>query len=196
VRGAAAALARGAILAHPTATVYGLGGLDPELDRAIARLKGRPPGKPLLRIAATPEALRAAHPELTWDERATRLAEAFWPGPLTLVLPGGGPDGLAVRVEAHPVTRAVLRSLGPVTMSSTSLNRSGSAPARTPAQVRRFLALVETAAPEVWFLDAGPLPPSPPSTVLSLVEEPARLLREGAVSFEEVERVLGEGVAG
>lgn len=190
VRRAAEALARGAILAHPTSTVYGLGALDPSLDGVIAALKGREAGKPLLRIAASPEALRAAHPELVWDGRAARLAESFWPGPLTLVLPDGSPSGLAVRVEAHPATRAVLRELGDVTMSSTSLNPSGSPAARTPADVRRFLSALEPSGPEVWFLDAGPLSPSAPSTILSLLEEVPRLLREGAVGVAELTHVL------
>ncbi len=190
VRRAADALARGAVLAHPTSTVYGLGALDPALDGAIACLKGRAPGKPLLRIAADPGALQTAHPELVWDERAARLADAFWPGPLTLVLPDGSASGLAVRVESHPATRAVLEELGAVTMSSTSLNRAGSPPARTPGEVRSFLETLHGSCPEVWFLDAGPLPPSPPSSILSLLERPPRLLREGAVSFAELARVL------
>jgi len=125
-----------------------------------------------------------------WDERAARLADAFWPGPLTLVLPDGSASGLAVRIEAHPAIRAVLGELGAVTMSSTSLNRAGSPPARTPDEVRSFLESLHGSGPEVWFLDAGPLPPSAPSSVLSLLEQPPRLLREGAVSVGELARVL------
>lgn len=195
VRRAAEALRRGAILAHPTSTVYGLGALDPALDAIIAGLKGRPPGRPLLRIAASLEALEAAHPRLFWDARARRLAEATWPGPLTLILADGTPSGLAVRVDAHPAIRAVLEHLGSVTMSSTSLNPSGSPPARTPDDVRDFLERLESTAHEVAFLNAGPLPPSPPSTIVSLVETQARLVREGAVDVGTIERLLGGEVA-
>jgi len=183
---AAAALRDGAILAHPTSTVYGLGALGPGGDRAIARLKDRDPERPFLRLAASVEALRAARPELDWDERAERLARRFWPGGLTLVLPDGSGAGLGVRVEAHPVTRALLERLGAATLSSTSLNRTGAEPARTSGEVEAFLAAAPDPGPPVLFLDAGDLPASRPSTVVSLVERPARLLRAGAVPPEEV----------
>ena len=188
---AAAALRDGAVLAHPTSTVYGLGALGPDGDRAIARLKGRDPERPLLRLAASVEALRAARPELEWDERAAGLARRFWPGGLTLVLPDGSGTGLGVRVEAHPVTRALLGRLGTATLSSTSLNRTGTEPARTSREVEAFLASAPDAGRPVVFLDAGDLPASRPSTVVSLVERPARLLRAGAVPPEAVAEVLG-----
>jgi L-threonylcarbamoyladenylate synthase len=191
VRRAAEALRSGALLVHPTSTVYGLGALDPELDPVIAALKGRGPGQPLLRIAASVAALREAHPSLVWDERAERLAHALWPGPLTLVLADGTEKGLAVRVEAHPATRAVLERLGPVTMSSTSLNRTGSPAARTPAEVAEFLAGAGEGAPEIAFLDAGPLPASRPSTILSLLGARPRILREGAVPASVLAGILG-----
>lgn len=186
----AAALRQGAVLAHPTSTVYGLGALGPGGDRAIARLKERDPERPLLRLAASVEALRTARPELAWDERAERLARRFWPGGLTLVLEDGSGMGLGVRVEAHPVTRALLERLGAATLSSTSLNRTGTEPARTSAEVEAFLGSAPDAGRPVLFLDAGDLPASSPSTVVSLVERPARLLRAGAVPPEEVARVL------
>lgn len=185
----AEAVASGELLAHPTATTYGIGAGPRELDDEIARLKGRPPGRPLLRIAGCREDIEAAHPELRWSGRAERLAGAFWPGPLTLVLDDGSPEGLAVRVESHPVTRAVLLAAG-TTMSSTSLNRSGEPPALTPERVEATLdAFPESDVGLVW-LDAGALPESPASTLVSLRRGAPRLLREGAVSVAEVEARL------
>lgn len=187
----ARALADGAVLAHPTATVYGLGGAPRALDPTIARLKGRDPDRPLLRIGPDEATVRRRHPELRWGPRARRLAGAFWPGPLTLVLPDGSGTGLGVRVEEHGLTRAVLEQ-AEATMSSTSLNRSGRPPARTPDEVARALDAMPEVAPEIVWLDAGALPASPPSTLVSLLEDPPRLLREGAVPADEVEARLGE----
>lgn len=188
------ALEAGAVLAHPTATVYGLGGAREVLDPTLARLKGRDPGRPLLRIGPDEETLRGRNPELRWGRPARRLAAAFWPGPLTLVLPDGSGTGLGVRVEAQALTRAVLRR-AEATMSSTSLNRSGRPPARTPDDVTRELEAMPQVEAEVVWLDAGDLPGSPPSTLVSLLEEPPRLLREGAVAADAVEACLGEEVA-
>lgn len=183
------ALEAGAVLAHPTATVYGIGGASRALDPTLARLKGRDPGRPLLRIGPDEATLRRRHPELRWDGRARRLARTFWPGALTLVLPDGSEDGLGVRVEEHALTRAVLER-AESTMSSTSLNRSGRPPARTPDEVAAALdAMPDVEAGVVW-LDAGPLPPSSPSTLVSLLGERARVLREGAVPSDEVEACL------
>lgn len=189
----AEALEAGELLAHPTGTTYGIGASPPELDDEIARLKGRSPGRPLLRIAGSREDLHRAHPELRWDERAERLAEAFWPGPLTLVLDDGSPEGLAVRVESHPVTRAVLLA-GGGTMSSTSLNRSGEPPAVTPDRVEATLDAFPDSDVGLLWLDAGALPDSPASTLVSLRAGRPRLLRAGAVDVSEVEKQLGADV--
>lgn len=194
VRAAAEAIAEGAILAHPTETVYGLGALSPELDEAIARLKGRTADRPLIRIGPDAATLRADHPDLRWDEAAERLARAFWPGPLTLVLGAGEPEGLGIRVEGHPLTRRVLETVE-ATMSSTSLNRAGEAPAADPDGVRTALeAMPGTEIPVAW-LDAGELSGGPPSTVVSLLGERPRLLREGAVAAHRLEEVLDREVA-
>lgn len=194
VRAAAEALSGGAILAHPTETVYGLGALSPELDAEIARVKGRPDDRPLLRIGPDAETVRRRHPGLSWGEAAERLASAFWPGPLTLVLDDGSPHGQGVRVEGHPLTRRVLEILEE-TMSSTSLNPSGERPAATPGEVREDLRnLPEPRAPVAW-LDAGSLAGGPPSTLVSLRGEPPRLLREGAIGRDRVERALGREMA-
>jgi len=187
-------LESGGLLVHPTQTVYGIGAGPRELDGEIARLKGRSAERPLLRIAADVEALRRAHRGLQWDDRARRLAGEFWPGPLTVVLPDGTPDGLGVRVEGHPVTRRILSQWGG-TMSSTSLNVSGEAPARTADEAATVVDAMPSPRVEAAWVDVGDLPPSEPSTLVSLLEARPRLLREGAVPWGRVAAVLGEEVA-
>lgn len=191
VREAVAMLRSGGLLAHPTATVYGIGGPPrEEVDALIARLKGRrAAGKPLIRLAADVETARAAHPKARWDETAERLAAAFWPGPLTLVLDDGTPAGFAVRVEPHPVVRAVLAAWGGL-MSSTSLNRSGEPAATTTTAARRVLEAFGESPRPVLLLAAGRLRGSSPSTLLSLREGEPRLLREGAVPRARLRTVL------
>ena len=184
-------LAEGEILAHPTGTVYGLGAGPARLDEEIRRLKGRGGETPLLRLGPDVETVLRSHPRLEWGERAGRLAEAFWPGPLTLVLPDGTPSGLGVRVEGHPLTRRVLDAHGR-TMSSTSLNRTGRPPARTPGEVEKALSEMPAAGVAVTWLHAGELPGGPPSTVISLRDAGPRLLRAGAVDPDAIERCLGE----
>lgn len=196
VRAAAGALSRGGLLAHPTETVYGLGALSPEMDREIARLKGRSAEHPLLRIGPDPETIRRRHPALAWPAAADRLAAAFWPGPLTLVLDDGGPDGLGVRVEGHPVIRRVLAILEE-TMSSTSLNESGAPPATTPAEVDAALTAMPAPSAPLVRLEAGELPGGPPSTLVSLRGGSPRILRAGAIGADRVEETLeGEATRG
>lgn len=184
------ALRRGHLLVHPTQSVYGLGAVPPELDGEIARLKGRTADRPLLRLAGSVEILRSAHPGLRWPAAAGDLAAALWPGPLTLVLDDGTERGLGVRVEGHPLTRRVLLQLEE-TMSSTSLNRTGEAPARTGEEVRRTLEAMPDAGVPVRRLEAGELPGPPPSTVLSLRGGRPTILREGAVPAARIAAVLG-----
>lgn len=187
-------LEAGGLLIHPTSTVYGLGGGSVEADAEVARLKDRPAGRPFLRIVDDVQALRREHPDLRWTSDAERLARRFWPGPLTLVLDDGTDQGLGVRVEAHPVTRTVLRRWGG-SVSSTSLNRSGDPAATTASGVRDTLeALPRPRLPTVW-LDAGDLPDGPPSTLLSLRHPTPRLLRSGAVEPRAIEQALGREVA-
>lgn len=190
VEAAVTALREGHLLVHPTESVYGLGGVPRELDAEIARLKGREPGRPLLRLGGSVDALRRAHPGLRWTREAEALAAALWPGPLTLVLDDGTPAGLGVRVEGHPATRRVLLALDG-TMSSTSLNRSGREPARTEEEAREVLEAMPEAAVPVWWLGAGTLAGPPPSTVLSLRGEEPAVLREGALRVERIADVLG-----
>lgn len=178
------------VLVHPTATVYGLGGGTRSADAEVARLKDRSLDRPLLRIAHDAETFRRERPELRWTAGAERLARRFWPGALTLVLDDGTAEGLAIRVEAHPITRAVLRAWGR-TLSSTSLNRSGEPPAARPSEVRAALAAFPRPRVRVGWLDAGELPGGPPSTLVSLRAKAPRLLRAGAVDAGAIEAVLG-----
>jgi L-threonylcarbamoyladenylate synthase len=195
---AAAHLGAGGLLAYPTETVYGLGSRAraPEVQ-ALARLKGRRPDKPFLLIVADRDMAEAQG--LAFSDAATALARAFWPGPLTLVLPGGGgrlPDalrgpegGIAVRWTSHRGLARLVRSLGePVT--STSANLPGSPPAPgAEAIARDFAAAVE--AGTLLVLDGGVLGNSPPSTIVDCTRPTPRLVREGALTLEELRRVAG-----
>jgi len=193
----AALLRAGRLVALPTETVYGLGG-DATNDRAVAAIfdaKGRPRFNPLIAHVAD---IDAASRLAVLDDRATRLARAFWPGPLTLVLPrrgdspvsllaSAGLDTVAVRVPAHPVAQRLLRAAGrPI--AAPSANRSGRVSPTTADHVRAELgdrvALV---------IDGGPCRVGIESTVLDLGggdRHPA-LLRPGAVTREALEPLVG-----
>ena len=186
---AAAHLEAGGVVAHPTSTVYGLGGRPwPDVDARIAAIKRRPPG-PLIRLVASREAFRQALPAARWPEAARRLTDAFWPGPLTLVLEDGSDTGVAVRVDPHPVVRRLLDRAGGL-LTSTSLNVTGKPPARTGREVSVVLSGVGSAAGTVGWLDAGDLTGSTPSTLVRVTGEAVELLREGAVPATEIARVL------
>ena len=188
---ARAGLAAGALLAHPTTSVYGLGAGDPEFDRVVSRLKGRASGIPILRLVSDSARLRRVFPTVVWPEVASVLAEAFWPGPLTLVLDDESASGLAVRAESHPATRAIL-SRWDGTLGSTSLNPSGAPPACTLDEARATLGAMPDPGRPLLLVAAGDLAGPPPSTLLSLRGGELRLLREGAVERSALERVLGQ----
>lgn len=187
----------GGLIAYPTETVYGFGcALRPAALERLASLKGRAEQKPFLLLIAGPEQV----PELEWSEDATRLAAAFWPGPLTLALwaePNRlpqrvvGPNGaIAVRASPHPAVQAVLRALGePIT--STSANLPGQPPATSTEEV---LAVLEALGePEdLWLLDGGALPPSPPSTIVDCSGPRSRVVRRGVIATNELRTVVEE----
>lgn len=191
VRRAVEVLQAGGVLAHPTQTVYGIGGaMRPDVDRWVATMKGRDLGEsPLLRIASGIEDLRRAFPALVWTPEAERLAHRFWPGSLTLVLSDGSPLGQAVRVEGHPVMRAVLQAWK-APIGSTSLNLSGEPPAITARQAASNLAAMAGVEAPVLLLDAGDLAGPPPSTLVSLLGPAPTVLREGAVPAAAIEDCL------
>ncbi len=192
---AAEMLRDGRLIAFPTETVYGLGA-DATDDRAVAALftaKGRPRFNPLI-IHFTDEAAAAGQAE--FDRRADDLAQAFWPGPLTLVLRRGpgtmisllasaGLDTIAVRVPGHDVAQALLRAVGRP-LAAPSANRSGEVSPTTAAHVAASLGN----APAM-ILDGGACPVGIESAVVDLSNREARLLRPGAVTGERIEAVIG-----
>ena len=192
---AALLLGEGQLVAFPTETVYGLGGAARD-DRAVARIfeaKGRPSFNPL--IVHVPD-LAAARELVEITALAERLASAFWPGPLTLVLPlkpGGGLSPLvsaglptaAVRVPAHPVAQALLRAFGgPV--AAPSANPSGRI---SPTRADHVLAALAGRIAAV--VDGGPSAVGLESTIVGLDPEPT-LLRPGGVPVEAIEACLGQ----
>jgi L-threonylcarbamoyladenylate synthase len=187
LRRAVAALTAGGLLIYPTDTLYALGGraLDARAVRAVRKAKGRRESKPLPLVAADPEQAKALC--AAWPPVAAALAAVFWPGPLTLVLPAAravpdevtsGTGTVAIRVPALALTRALCSGAGPLV--STSANRSGEAP---PLSCEDAVAGVGTSA--LLALDAGPAR-STPSTLVDLTSSEPRLLRVGAVDWNEV----------
>ena len=198
IKAAAACLAAGGLVAFPTETVYGLGA-DARNGEAVARLyaaKGRPSFNPLI---AHVGGLAAARRLGRFDAAAEKLAAAFWPGPLTLVLPKrpdagvadlalAGLDSVAVRVPAHPVAQALLAAFdGPVV--APSANRSGHV---SPTSAAHVLADLRGRVDLV--VDAGPCAVGVESTIVACLAEPT-LLRPGGLPREEIERVLGQPLA-
>ncbi len=201
IRRAAALLREGALVAFPTETVYGLGG-DATSDvavRAIYEAKHRPPHNPL--IVHVPS-LEAAHALAYLDERAMRLGQRFWPGPLTLVLrrrpdagiaalATAGLPTLALRVPSHPVALALLTKAG-VPIAAPSANPSGRV---SPTTARHVADDLGDAVALV--LDGGPCPVGLESTVVDLSEETAaKLLRPGGLGRAAIEHITGPLAAG
>jgi L-threonylcarbamoyladenylate synthase len=191
-------LRAGKLLAYPTETVYGLGSAPTEpAVAALSRLKGRPEGKPFLLLISGRR--MAEEWGLVFSPSATALSEAFWPGPLTLVLRGGEgrlPDalrgregGIAVRYTSHAGIARLVAALGEP-LTSTSANRPGGPPAPGPDR------LVEAFGPEerngeLLILDGGVLGNVPPSTLVDCTDVMPRLVREGAIPRAELRRAAG-----
>ncbi len=191
---AVAVLHSGGVIAFPTDTVYGLGAhgfLASAIDK-LYTLKGRERQKAIaLLLASVEDVQRVAVqiPEIAW-----RLAERFWPGPVTLVLPKAatvldvltaGSETVAVRIPAHDVALQLIATLG-APLAATSANLSGQPEAVTAGQVREIFG------DQVQFVfDGGRCPGGVPSTVVDLTVTPAQIRRRGAVA-DEVEAFLSE----
>lgn len=192
---AAEALKTGRLVMLPTETVYGLAA-DASNPQAVARIfeaKGRPRFNPL--IAHVANALDAESIAV-FDDRARALAEAFWPGPLTIVAPvrdrervcdlaRAGLDSVAVRVPGHPRARAVIAAFGGAVVAP-SANRSG-----RPSPTTFDDAMEETGQSVGAAVDGGPCAVGVESTVVSVLDGRVTLLRPGSVTREEIEAVVG-----
>jgi L-threonylcarbamoyladenylate synthase len=213
IEAAAQALRRGALVAFPTETVYGLGA-DATNGRAVAAVfeaKGRPRFNPLIvHVRTLEEAAALGH--LT--EAGATLAGAFWPGPLTLVLAKregcpvaelatAGLDTVAVRVPAHPVAQALLQAAG-VPVAAPSANRSGHVSPTTAEHVAADLGAADLGAADLeaaggghlaMILDGGTVAIGLESTVVDATGPDPVVLRLGAVAREDIARVLGRPVA-
>jgi L-threonylcarbamoyladenylate synthase len=197
VRRAAEVVRAGQLVALPTETVYGLAAnaWNAEAVRRIYEAKGRPPENPIIvHVASLPLARRCVS---AWPTVAGKLAAAFWPGPLTLVLPrsaeipplvtAGGPT-VGVRWPRHPLIQAVIQACG-FPLAAPSANRSNQLSPTTAEHVRKSLG-----AKIPLIIDGGPSLVGIESSVLDLAFAPPRLLRPGMISVESLQAVMGEGV--
>lgn len=190
-----AALLSGQLVAVPTETVYGLAA-DATNGKACARIfqaKGRPQFNPL--ISHVPS-LESAQDHGVFDENAMKLAKAFWPGPLTLVVPKkkgspisdlatAGLETVALRVPKGPVMRLLSERTGRP-LAAPSANRSGRI---SPTRAEDVIADLESSLSYV--IDAGPCSVGIESTIVGLIDDQPRLLRPGGLPREDIERVLG-----
>jgi L-threonylcarbamoyladenylate synthase len=191
-------LTRQGLIGYPTETVYGLGSsAEAGALEKLATLKGREPGKPfLLLVSSRAMAERAG---LVFTPAAHAMAEAFWPGPLTLVLKGGEgklPDalrgregGIAVRHTSHKAVARLIALLDQP-LTSTSANRPGEAPAAGAEQIAALFRAAFDAG-ELLVLDGGSLGNVPPSTIVDCTRSHPGLIREGALPRAEIRRGVG-----
>ncbi|HEX4147981.1 MAG TPA: L-threonylcarbamoyladenylate synthase [Pirellulales bacterium] len=198
LRYAAELIKGGKLVAFPTETVYGLGAhaLDPQAVQRIYDAKGRPANNPL--IVHVAERAQARELARLWTSRAQRLADRFWPGPLSLVLEKqphvpdavtAGSPTVALRIPAHRVARKLLMAAG-VPIAAPSANRSTHI---SPTSAEHVLAGLDGRVDLV--LDAGPTPGGLESTVIDLTCDPPRLLRPGLIALAELEAALEEPIA-
>jgi L-threonylcarbamoyladenylate synthase len=203
VRPALAQIEARRVLAYPTETVYGFGGgIDRDSVDALVALKHRPPGKPFLLLIAGPDMIDRL--DLKLPTYAAKLVARHWPGPLTLVLPGGerrvpdrlrGPEGgVAVRWTSHPAVQRLIRAHGDA-ITSTSANRPGVPPATSAAEILSQWGDA-VARGKLRVLDGGTLTPSKPSTVLDCTGRLPRVIRPGEISAatlrQSVPQLIGD----
>lgn len=189
---------RGELVAFPTETVYGLGAAarDPAAVAKVFAAKGRPADHPLIVHLAAADAAPAW--ARSWEPRAARLAAAFWPGPLTLIVPRaadvpdavtGGQDTVGLRVPNHALALALLEAFGEG-VAAPSANRFGAVSPTTAAHVA-----LELGDAVDLIVDGGPCRVGVESTIVDLSGEAARLLRPGGVPAEAIEEALGTPLA-
>lgn len=194
---AARHLREGGVVAMPTETVYGFGCvLREDALLQVQRMKERGPGKPFLVLVPDRESVEG----LEWTPEARRLAEMFWPGALTLVLPDPrctfppgvrSPEGgVALRMSPHPVAKGlVARLAGPLV--STSANLPGKCPALSAEEAREAVVSLAAGA-DIWILDGGRLSGPEPSTIIDCTEPEPVVRRTGAISVHRLRGVLPE----
>ncbi|HXI86310.1 MAG TPA: L-threonylcarbamoyladenylate synthase [Parvularculaceae bacterium] len=196
IKRAAEILRAGGLVAIPTETVYGLAA-DATNDKAVARIfeaKGRPRFNPLIVHVTSVEAARA---QADFSPLAEKLVQAFWPGPLTLVLPrrgdsklsllvSAGLDTIALRAPAHPIARAVIEAAR-LPLAAPSANRSGALSPTSPAHVKESLG--DTVD---MILDGGTSAIGLESTILKIDGDEAVLLRPGGLALADIEGVIGK----
>jgi L-threonylcarbamoyladenylate synthase len=195
---AAAELAAGELVAFPSETVYGLGARADD-DAAVAKIfaaKGRPADHPLIVHVGDAAGAQAFAGE--WPESARKLAEAFWPGPLTVIVPrrpgvagasAGGQDSIGLRCPAHPVARALLQAaaaLGVPGVSGPSANRFGRISPTSAAHV------LEEFGDALTIVDGGECAAGIESAIVDCSRGAPALLRPGVLTREQIEAVLGE----
>lgn len=194
VRVAGDIIKAGGLVAFPTETVYGLGGdaLNPASSKKIYEAKGRPSDNPLIVHIARTEALPAIVKQV--PEAAKRLAEAFWPGPLTMIMEKGeavpkettgGLDTVAVRMPSHPAALAFIEAAGGY-VAAPSANRSG-----RPSPTVAGYVVEDLSGRIEMILDGGDVELGLESTIIDLTVEPPVILRPGFVTKEELAGVLG-----
>ena len=201
MKDAAAALIKGDLVAFPTETVYGLGA-DATNEDAIARIykvKGRPLGHPLIIHISSLVNLDKWARDI--PEYAVRLARAFWPGPMTFILPRadlakdfitGGQDNVGIRIPSHTVALALLKEFedqGGLGIAAPSANRFGAVSPTTATAVE--IELVDYLSESDQILDGGPCSVGVESTIINCTQDKPSILRPGAVTKELIENTLG-----
>ena len=185
----------GGVIVFPTETLYGLGAdaLDEAAVEKVFQLKGRDPRSPIPVLVADQEMLHTLVAQV--PAIAQKLIDRYWPGPLTLVLPGqknipkplcNPAGGVGVRISSQPIATLLVNELGrPLT--ATSANPSGKEPARTLQEAKTYFAgRVEL------FVDGGALTSKSGSTVVEVLQDSIKIIREGELSASELRKVLGE----
>ena len=179
-------IAEGAVFVYPTETVYGIGGRcdKPEIFQRICAIKGRDLSRQMILLGATVDSFSILSPQFSLN--AAKCAEAFWPGPLTIIIPTSDkPDGTAIRVTDHPFIHS-LSSVFTIPLFSTSANISGKPYQADPDTIAK------TFGKQVDFMiDDGNLTVSPPSTIIRFSpEDELVIVREGCIEEEKLREIV------